>query len=357
VGFDALINFKPFSFRADFGAGVALRKGTSRWATIHVSGVLSGTNPWHVQGSASLSLFLFSISVSFNVDLSRKQEEPIEGLPDILALLATQIESLKSWSTEMPPAGHQLVTLAANQTGGDGPVLDPLGAASVKQRLLPLDQKIDRFEHQKLPKQGPNRFRITKLTLRPDAPTGSEELTTFPAVTDQFARGQFVDMTDAAKLSLPAFEQMTAGAKVGTDALAVGVRVGKTNDYDTILIEGPDLPDATLPGDKYAPSAELTAKLARRGSAALGGLRTMGPEKFFAGFGSKAKTFLGAERFTLATIGGLDPKDSLLDEVRTRIGFITKGKAQDFLQEYVAQNPDQRGQLQVVPLIEIPEAA
>jgi hypothetical protein len=354
VGFDALFVFKPFSFRADFGAGVALRKGTSHWATIHVHGTLSGTNPWHVQGNACLSLFFFDICIGFDVPLSKKLPEPIEPLPNILQLLADELRSLKSWNAELPLAAHQLVTLAANQSPQGNPVLDPLGAASVKQRLLPLDQKIDRFEHQKLKKTDPKTFRITKMTLRPDAGAGAKELTTFPAVADHFARGQFQDLSDAAKLSLPAFELMTAGAKLAADEMATGGVIPFKNEYETILIE----PDADVTDTNvYTPAPALVAKFSRRSASALGGLGASGPEKFFAGIGTLARTSLGAEGFTIATVAGLDARDNLLTAVRERIGFVTKGKAREVLEEHLAAHPEQRGQLQVLPAIELPEAA
>jgi hypothetical protein len=38
-------------------------------------------------------------------------------------------------------------------------------------------------------------------------------------------------------------------------------------------------------------------------------------------------------------------------------GLVTKGRARDFLREHLDANPDQRGQLQVVPRLELPTAA
>ena len=153
IGFDALFTFQPFTFRADFSAGVALRKGTRHWASIHVSGTLSGPNPWHAQGEACLSLFFFDICVGFDLDLSRRSAEPILPLPNILDELAEELSSPRNWSAEVPPAAHQVVSLVQADRPEDRPLLDPLGAAVVKERLLPLDQKIDRFEHGKLGKK------------------------------------------------------------------------------------------------------------------------------------------------------------------------------------------------------------
>jgi hypothetical protein len=240
---------------------------------------------------------------------------------------------------------------------GDNPVLDPLGAAAVRQRLLPLDERIDRFEQVKLPKRGPNRFRITKLTLRPDEGPGAPSLTQFPPVLDNFARGQFQDLSDAAKLSLPAFELMTSGAKVASDAVETGRVVPCPTDYETLIIDGPDTADTEIP-QGYIPDPVLTAKLSRRGVAVLGGLGAGGTDRFFAGVGTLVKTFTAREDFTIATVGGLQAQDTLLGTIRQRMGgLVTKGRARDFLREHLDANPDQRGQLQVVPKIELPQAA
>ncbi|HLG38691.1 MAG TPA: DUF6603 domain-containing protein, partial [Chitinophagaceae bacterium] len=63
VSYDVLFQFSPFKFIADFGAGVALRRHSSVIMSIHVSGQLSGPEPWDAKGEASVSFFFFSVSV------------------------------------------------------------------------------------------------------------------------------------------------------------------------------------------------------------------------------------------------------------------------------------------------------
>jgi hypothetical protein len=55
IGFDALFEFQPFGFAADFSAGVALRQGTRKRASVTVHGTLKGPNPWYVKGRACIS--------------------------------------------------------------------------------------------------------------------------------------------------------------------------------------------------------------------------------------------------------------------------------------------------------------
>jgi len=352
IGFDALIIFQPFGFRADFSAGVALRKGTRHWASIHLSGSLSGPNPWRASGEACLSLFLFDICVGFDVELSKRKAQVIEPLPPIIEKLIPELEAPRSWSTEPGPAAHQFVTLVEGAGSGSGPLLDPLGIAQVKQRIVPLEFKLDLYEHKTLGKNDPRKFRIKKVTLG-GSESGVPLPGTPPVVKDYFARGQYQKLTDAQKLALPGFELMNAGAKVGLEGVDSGDLKDGTTDYETFIIDGPDVERDGDPS--YELAGPLTEKLARRSAQALGGLPAHGPEKFAAA--KVVAISLGDEPYTIATVAGLAPRNDLIHDAEERFGFVSKGAAQDILEAHLRANPGDRGTLQVVPRLELPNAA
>jgi hypothetical protein len=84
---------------------------------------------------------------------------------------------------------------------------------------------------------------------------------------------------------------------------------------------------------------------------------TQGPEKFAAGIGTAVKTLLGGEAHTIATLARLAVRDDLIAMAEQRLGFVSKGAAEEILAAHLAANPADRGTLQVVPRLELPQAA
>jgi hypothetical protein len=108
----------------------------------------------------------------------------------------------------------------------------------VRQRLLPLDERIERFGSD-VP-AGANRFHIRGAALGsdPDVPT--------VPLQDLFAPAQFKALSDDEKLSQPSFTPMHSGVRVGEDELVHGsqhdvqvvyeqavYRAGETRDAGT----------------------------------------------------------------------------------------------------------------------------
>ena len=143
AGYDVLISFSPFSFEADLDAGVALRHGTSTIAGIHLTGKLTGPTPWHASGEATLSLLFFDISVGFDVTFGDSQQIQAPNLDPWLDLQKA-LGDARNWSAILPPAAARVVS--TQPAGASGPILiDPEGAASVKQNVAPLNRKITKF--------------------------------------------------------------------------------------------------------------------------------------------------------------------------------------------------------------------
>ena len=85
-------------------------------------------------------------------------------------------------------------------------LLDPAGALRIAQRVVPLDQPITRFGGAPLGPHG-------QLSLGPLSAFGNA--TPRARRREEFAPAQFLDLTDAEKLSLPSFSRFDAGVELG----------------------------------------------------------------------------------------------------------------------------------------------
>src|SRR5690606_15465693 len=119
-------------------------------------GDLSGPSPWHVKGKVCVSLLLKKACVSVDHKFGRREPaalpemNPWEGFEDLadprrdVLGLEGAIEDPRNWSGSNPPAGFGVVSLAASATTERTPI-DPLGAATLRQRVAPLNMKLEKF--------------------------------------------------------------------------------------------------------------------------------------------------------------------------------------------------------------------
>jgi hypothetical protein len=352
IGFDALFEFQPFGFAADFSAGVALRQGTRKRASVTVHGTLKGPNPWYVKGRACISCFFFDICVGFDVTLSQKRPEALEPIPSRLDALAKAVADARNWSAELPAEADRVVSLAASDT----PVVDPLGTLVVRQKEVPLGELITRFAAQALAKDQIATYRIDAVTLR-RGPSGAVDI---DAVREPFARAQFQELPAARKLSLPAFEPMVAGGRIASTAVDVGPRHAATVMYGTFVANDTSAPPV-LAGD-YSPAAGVTNALARQSVAATTGVRVSGVRKYATSVVATAPCVaLAAETYAIVstrTLGRLPAAHPLGRALASHhVATMTKGQALSLLAQHLATHPADRGELQVVSEDELAAAA
>jgi hypothetical protein len=333
LGFDALFIFKPFSFIVDFTAGLALRSGTSTLMGISLNGELSGPTPWHVKGEAHISLLFFDIGV--NVDFTWGESHTLDTPPiDAWPPLHDAIADARNWSGALA-AGVPAVATLAKPTGDDAPVLvEPSGALTLRERVLPLDQLLTKFG-ESVP--GPqNTFTLDRVRL------GGEPVD-FTIVRDKFAPAQFEQMSDQDKLSRPSFEDRDAGFSVGGGAVGFGKEYGLDVVFNDIYIDD----DGPRPaGVKYPLRAAAQLAWAEINGAARSPLRRTAMGKYAPAADAVPLVSLGAESFVVATTSDLRRRDDITKPV-------TKGEAFLALAAHLAKSPQDRDELQVVPLHEV----
>jgi hypothetical protein len=208
LALDVLIQFNPFKFVAQVGAMLAVRTGSSTLFSVSLELTLEGPEPWHAIGKASFKIgFIIKITISVHFDVTIGSERrttlpAVEVMPKLLEALGHP----GNWRAISPSASGQHVSLQAQPPESKVLVLHPFGTLEVTQKVVPLNLDINRFGAQR-PQNGSN-FRIASVQLGTVTPPHD-------TTKEQFAPAQFIDMTDAQKLSRKSFEKFDAGVRVG----------------------------------------------------------------------------------------------------------------------------------------------
>jgi hypothetical protein len=297
---------------------------------VHLDASITGPAPWHVRGHASLSLWLFSVSVGFDVTFGPVLSLVLAPLDPWPVLLAA-IEDVRNWSSALGANAHGVVTARAAAGESAAQLLDPGGAATLRQTVLPLNRTITRFGTGK--PSGPDRYAVDSVAVNGTAPSTPDP------VTDFFAAAQFEELSDTEKLSRPSFERMDAGFTVAANSVAAGPPVGASVEFETIII---DIPWEPRRGPRYA--LPLTHQLAmlEQGASAQAPLRTTGLGRFSPPATRPSAIAMDDERYVVATTTDATPFAGVP-------GAFAKGAALNALARHLRAHPELAGQLQVMP--------
>jgi hypothetical protein len=152
---------------------------------------------------------------------------------------------------------------------------------------------------------------------------------------EQFAPAQFVDMSDAQKLSSRSFERYEAGVQVGGGSAVNGDYVKSLSVAYEVLY----LPKRTTARVFFRVAQKLFDAFARTGAVSQSPLSAAqtAPSPLGA-----AKVIVAAERFTVASKADLVVHDAAMV-------FTTEAEARAAMTDAVAKDPSLRRALQVVP--------
>ncbi|MEJ1961104.1 MAG: DUF6603 domain-containing protein [Gammaproteobacteria bacterium] len=226
LSFDALFQFSPFYFIIEISASVSLKVFGAGLFSIHLEFTLSGPTPYRAKGSGSLSLFFFDVSADFDISWGDTKDTTLPPV-EVMPLLQTEFSKAECWKAELPPQNNLLVSLRKLPSDESAQVLHPLGALRVSQRAVPLGLKIDKVGNQK--PSDANQYKLT--------PTGG--LVQAGDAPEQFAKAQFLNMSDADKLSQRAFDPMSGGLILASGAQSLGATKATMRRvrYEQIIID------------------------------------------------------------------------------------------------------------------------
>jgi hypothetical protein len=348
AGFDAIFIFSPFSFTATMDAGMSV-KFHGVGLGVHFHGELSGPTPWHINGRVCVSVLFWDACLGVDITFgeSRRAElpamdpwfgpdSPPAGAPTLS--LKAAIEDAHNWSASATAGGETVVTL--RQRASDAPALvDPMGAAALRQKVVPLGQKITKFGEFK--PSGHDEFKVASVTI------AGEEQTREP-ILDDFVPSHFKAMSNAERLSSKPYDQMQAGFSLGPPHMAAVGAIGeKEVVYETQLLDGNRQRVQPQPPDYPLTRRHLLAMLARSATA-LEGVRRAGIGRYVDPT-APTKVRLGPELYVVATSCSLVPNLTL-----TGGSAVSRTAATLSIEFDVSINPGNAGGWAAVPAYEVP---
>ena len=332
VGYDVLFVFSPFSFEADFSAGFDISYDGATFAGINLSASLSGPNPWHLHGTASLQLLFFSVGVTVDLTWGDSTQATLPSVA-VLPALTAALANPANW-TARPPAGAPGVSLLPLPPGSTLIVVQPAGTLSVRETVVPLDIPITKFDN--APPGDGTEFSVSAVTLngKPVAFTPRQE---------DFAIAQFTTMSDAAKLSAPSYEPFDAGVSMGAVPIQNGHVSPATVSYQERYID--DYTHVSRYNGTYNMPSTVHDALTGSGAASAVPARNTGLAAYAAPGASPLA--VGGLRYLVASTADLTQRSDILPAASTHY------QAQAAMAAFLAANPGQQDQVQVIPAYQV----
>jgi hypothetical protein len=226
LSIDALIYDEPYThFVVKTKLTAHIKYKGHSLAGVKIDATLEGPGYWRISGKVVFEILWWDIKIPFDKESGEKPQLELPAV-EVGQIVQAALANAAAWRAQLPLGGEAFVTIAA---GSQGTFAHPLAALAIVQSVAPLGVTIERFGSARV--AGPNRFDVTELRVGPDTVTAP------PTVTQPFARGQFFDLTDEQRLTLPSFEPFTAGVTVGGADFTFGPAVSADLTYETAYLE------------------------------------------------------------------------------------------------------------------------
>jgi hypothetical protein len=198
---NALFVWSPrFYFEADLSVGLSVKIFGHSFCGVSFTGMVEGTTPWRLQGTATVDLGFFG-SHDIHIGPVEWGERDV-SVPDKVSprdIVAKALADPQAWKPALPAGADLLVRLQRDDT----PLLvHPLGALEVRQGMVPLDTTIDRI--------GQAPVTAHRVSLVSPA-VGGTPAAAMSQLTDDFAPGHFLNLSQDEQVSRPDFESFPAG--------------------------------------------------------------------------------------------------------------------------------------------------
>jgi hypothetical protein len=241
IAFDALVEFSPFRFDIRFSAGMAIRFRAINLASVTVSGTLAGPGPVVLIGSACIEILFFEICASGELKLGGDNQPPPQAAE---SPVQTTSQELRAENVHAEGGDNHVRLRPAQRPAGEA-LVAPNGQLVWSQTKVPLELTLDLVNGQPL---------AAPQAVRASSPVGQG------AADDLFAPGQFLELSDAEALNLPAFQRLQSGLRLGFDERSSSVTRVHTVTTETIRL--PQRVPVSLVAVRF-PAGILEAVLAR----------------------------------------------------------------------------------------------
>ena len=340
LAIDVLFQFSPFYFIAQIHASVAVKAGSSTLFSISLSGSLEGPTPWKVKGKASFKVLFVKVKVRISKTFGDDKDTELDDI-DVLPKLMEALKDKRNWVSNLAPGSFQNVTIKeidmeSLSTGEEennvaNLVVDPSGRLTLSQKVVPLDLKIQKFGSQK--PADANKFWIEEVTSDSNAFNLTD-------IKEEFAPAQFKDMDSSKKLSSKSFEEYNGGVKISSSAndLESSKFVKLDVEYEEHVIDKVPLAIITIVKEWFFNFRVMLkgtyvakSKLSRQSNLKIK------PEREQLKFANEA--------FTVVNKDNLQPFGN-------EAGWASQAEANDYLDDLISEDPENREKLQVVPNFE-----
>jgi hypothetical protein len=212
LSLDALLTVDPIHFIVQIGAMLAVRSGTSTLFSVRLDLTLEGPAPWRAKGKASFEIgFIFTVTISVKFDVTFGSVVGAVLAPiRVLDLLIDALNQRGNWSAVSRGVSPLVATRDLGTRSSE--IIHPMGALAVSQKIVPLRLPINRVGARRI--EGGNQFSITAMSVTGTTTSGIDVV----PVEEQFAPAQFLEMSDAEKLSRRSFEPFEAGVEARSSA-------------------------------------------------------------------------------------------------------------------------------------------
>jgi hypothetical protein len=213
--------------------------------------------------------------------------------------LRVALSDARSWNAELP-AGQTLIVKLREPVAAGEVRVHPLGTLAVRQGVVPLNLQRDIDKFGEAPVAGARRFSVSRVAIE-----GANQR--IDPLQDDFAPGQFFEMTDDARIASPSFEPMQAGLRIGETAFTFGFdeRAESPLVYETRIVDRFAAVEPPPPSRDYHLSDRVLALQALHGAAGRSVLRRTEPSGFapFARFEETRWVQVGADLKPVAAQG------------------------------------------------------
>jgi hypothetical protein len=226
LAFDALFQFRPFHFVIELSASFSVKVFGIGVFSVRIRGTLDGPGPYRARGEGSISLLFFDISADFDVTWGELLDTLLPAIA-VFPLFKAELEKAENWRALLPAGNHLLVSLRKLPPADATLVLHPVGVLRISQRRFPLELTMA-----KVGNQTPSD--VKRLGVAVTAPGLVKSADAF----EQFPPAEFQELSDADRLSRPAFGPERGGLDLAAGAyLASSRMVRRVVRYEEIILD------------------------------------------------------------------------------------------------------------------------
>jgi hypothetical protein len=225
--FDALIQFSPPYLLVEVSAGATLKIGGVGVFSIDLALSLEGPTPWRARGHASLKILFINVTKEFDETFGQVVTVTLRPIA-VVQLLLDELAKAATWRALPPPSSNLGVSLRTLGLPPETLVLHPLGTLEISQNAVPLGITLD-----KVGEQVPSDANRLALVVK------GGDLVKRRDTTRSFAPAQFQKLSDAQKLSAPAFQDEVSGLELGVagQELRTGRAVKRSLRYEVTTLD------------------------------------------------------------------------------------------------------------------------